>query len=79
VQPYSTTLLGPLGELWGTLSPPHISRRWDRQLSDKPETEIRDKFGKPIQDGLSGLQRSPNAKLPRPKIQSSETIVTAQP
>jgi hypothetical protein len=25
----------------GALSPPHTSRRWDRQLRDKPETEIR--------------------------------------
>jgi hypothetical protein len=25
----------------GALSPPYTSRRWDRQLRDKPETEIR--------------------------------------
>ncbi len=24
----------------GALSPPHTSRRWDRQLRDMPETEI---------------------------------------
>ena len=31
----------------GARSPPHTSRRWDRQLRDKPETEIRGLLGNP--------------------------------
>ncbi len=60
----------------GALSPPHTSRRWDRQLGDKPETDTRGlrqatlrtrgSFGKPIQEGVPGLQRGPKAKLARP-------------
>jgi len=73
----------------GALSPPRTSRRWDRQLRDKPETEIRGlrkaalrtrgNFGKPGQEGVPGLQRGPKAKLHRPTTQSSETIVTSEP
>ncbi len=75
----------------GALSPPRISRRWDRQLRDMPETEpeirgqryatsrTRNTYGQPIQVGVPGLQQGPKAKLPRPLIQCLETIVTSQP
>ncbi len=60
----------------GALSPPHTSRRWDWQFRDKLKTKIRElhwatlrtrgSFGKPLQEGVPGLQRGPKAKLPRP-------------
>ncbi len=67
VQPDSTTLFGVPFPL------PTPQGRWDRQLRDMPETEIRGlrpatlrtkgTFGKPIQEGVPGLQRGPKAKL----------------
>ncbi len=75
--------------LFGVPSPfPTPQGRWDQQLRDISETEIRGlrqatlrtggNSGEPIQEGVPGLQRGPKAKLPRPIIQSSETIVNSQ-
>ncbi len=61
----------------GVLSPPHTLRRWHRQLRDMPYThgnsraalrhrQDRGTFGKPIQEGVPGLQRGPRDKLLRP-------------
>ncbi len=55
-----------------------------RQARDRDSRAAKDNlrtrgiFGKPVQEGVPGLQRGPKAKLPRPTIQSSETIVTSQ-
>ncbi len=56
------------------LSPPHTSRALESatQGHAMPKTEIRNlrqatfTFGKPIQEGVPGLQQGPKAKLPRP-------------
>jgi hypothetical protein len=69
-QPYSATLCAVPFLL------PIPQGRWDRQLRDMPKTKIRElrfatlwkrgNFGKPIQEGVPGLQRGPKAKLAWP-------------
>ncbi len=80
VQPCTTTLCGcPLPsthrKALGSATQGHVRDRDSRAAPGNLRT--RGNFGKPIQEGVPGMQRGTRAKLPRPTIQSSETIVPA--